>query len=118
MGMAIVTLKITVRRAEGRNKVDALDIAQTLAELVEGVDAFEVVDEEGEDATYEVSRVTLVIDPLELESVSPADVVNCQWCDVPVPRLPGFRRKVFCTDAHRQAAYRFRRSQTLPGHGR
>lgn len=106
--MAIITLKVTVRRAEGRNKVDPLDIAQNLAQLVEGLDAFEVVDEEGDDATYEVTRVTLVIDQAELTLVSPADVINCGWCDVAVAQTPGARPKLYCRDAHRQADYRHR----------
>jgi hypothetical protein len=106
--MAIITLKITVRRAEGPNKVHTLEIAQNLAQIVEELDAFEVEDVAGEDATYEVTKVTIVMEQLDLIKTEPLDITFCRWCKAVLPSVEVGRPREFCSDAHRQADYRHR----------
>jgi hypothetical protein len=107
--MATVTLKITLRRTEGRNRVDDLDIAAAVAQAVEDLDEISVDDLEGDEASYEVSRVALVIAQPALPEAEPVDSSSCLLCGAPLLNLIGGRRRQYCSDACKQAAFRDRK---------
>jgi hypothetical protein len=106
--MATITLKIRVRRIEGRNKVEDSVIGAAIAEQVEDLGEFEVDDTEGETATYEITNVALLVEQLELEDADAPPAWFCAWDGKPISYRVDGRRRLYCSDACRQAAYRDR----------
>jgi hypothetical protein len=108
-GIAIVTVTIRCRRTEGRNPVDDFDLARELGELVEGLGQVYVEDSEGDTATYEITRVSLITEQKELDDQLTYLRHECARCNVALPIDAHGRRRKFCSDACKQADYRARK---------
>jgi len=106
--MAIVTIMVHVRRIEGRNPVDPVDLA---GELIAELDAaaadsqFTVVDREGDEATYEITAVRLPRS--DDEPAGPVDA-ECVMCGAAMADEHHGRPRLYCSPACRQRAYRTR----------
>jgi hypothetical protein len=114
--MATVTAIITLRRIEGRTPVDLDDLASNvvdeLASTLEGtlIDAQSI---DGDDLQYEISGVRLArTADVDISLVSEiGEVSYCEWCQAAVDSDRHGRARRYCSDAHRQAAYRARSSK-------
>jgi hypothetical protein len=104
--MAIVTVKIHLRRSDGRNRVELSDLVAALTDALLDLDELEVVDVAGEDASYEVTRVDLHTAPTAAEP-PPAEVA-CEECGQVVVDDPHGRPRRFCSGACRIRAHRTR----------
>jgi hypothetical protein len=108
--MAIVTLRIQLRRIDGRRPVDPSDLAAEVAQAVEhDLGEIYVEDVDGNEATYEVTRTDIVVHQLALgqpDETTPTSERSCEWCDTPMPVVSGGRPRRFHDDACRQAAHR------------
>jgi hypothetical protein len=100
--MAIVTLKVHLRRSVGRNRVDMSELVTVLNDALLDLE-LEVVDVAGEDASYEVTRVDLHTGPTAAEP--PAEVA-CEECGQVVVDDPHGRPRRFCSGACRIRAHR------------
>jgi hypothetical protein len=113
MTMATVTVIVTLRRIEGRTPVDLDALAEAVAdELADLVDSttIEAPDLDGEDLSYEISGVRLArtadVDVALLTEGT--EESECEWCHSPIFNEAHGRARRYCSDAHRQAAYRAR----------
>jgi hypothetical protein len=106
--MATIRLQVTVKRLEGRRTVDDSEVAAQLANAVEKIGRFMVGDRDDCRWLYEVNRCTIVTEQTELIESAPVEAWYCAQCGrLLAPRIAG-RRRIYCDDACRQAAYRDR----------
>jgi ferredoxin len=109
--MATVTVTVTLRRTEGRTPVDVDDLADAVAsDLLDLVTGSEISASsvDGEDLVYEITRVHL---PRRADidvALATVDESECRHCGAAVANHYQGRRRQYCSDACRQAAYRIR----------
>jgi hypothetical protein len=106
--MAIITVTVRLRRIEGRNPVDDFDLAAVVGEAVEAIGEVEVDDSVGESATYEITRVSLLIEQPDLKPGIVEATVFCLWCSKELVNDRPGRRRLYCGQPCKQAAYRER----------
>lgn len=113
MGMAIITLKVTVEPATNKMSVFVDDMAAALASRVEKLGRFHVDDREGYRATCEVTNVELVIKQFEVADAAVIETWFCRNCGSELGARTAGRPRVYCSDSCRQAAYRERHTSVV-----
>jgi hypothetical protein len=111
--MATVTVIVTLRKIEGRGRVDIEGLADAVADELAGTVMETLIDAtslDGDDLVYAISGVRLArtVDVDVALVTEEVEQSTCEWCAGPVTNDRHGRARRYCSDAHRQAAYRGR----------